>query len=211
MTIRTFTFNPFSTNLYVLASEGEAVIVDAASHRAHEHAAVAAYVRAEGLAVRHLLLTHAHLDHVFGCAALADAFGLGWTMHRADLASLRRAAEQARMFGVAMETAPSEPASFFDEGDVIAFGAVTLGVRHVPGHSPGSVAFVDEAGGVAVAGDVLFAGSIGRTDLPGGDLPTLLRSIETRLLVLPDATRVLAGHGPETTVGRERRANPYLV
>jgi hydroxyacylglutathione hydrolase len=218
LTVRVFTFNPFATNTYLLASEGEAVIVDAASHTPQEHAALVDHVRAGGLTVRHLLLTHAHLDHVYGCAALSDAFGLGWTMHRDDLPFLRAAAQQARMFGAPVPDAPPEPVAFLAEGDTVAFGAATLAVRHVPGHSPGSIAFVsrspsggvDEAAGLVVAGDVLFRGSIGRTDLPLGDLPTLMRSIETRLLDLPDRTRVLPGHGPETTVGEERRANPFI-
>ena len=211
LTVHTFTFNPFATNTYVLASDGEAVIVDAPTHRPQEHAALVAHVRAEELTVRHLLLTHAHLDHVYGCAALSDAFGMGWAMHHDDLPILRLAREQAHFFGAPVPDAPPEPAVFLGEGDTVTFGATTLAVRHVPGHSPGSIALIDEDEGLAVVGDVLFRGSIGRTDLPLGDLPTLLRSIETQLLTLPDATRVLPGHGPETTVGDERRTNPFLV
>ncbi len=206
-----FTFNPFATNLYVLASEGEAVVVDAASHTPAEHAAVVDAVRAEGLTVKHLLLTHAHLDHIYGCAALADAFGVGWAVHRSELGFLRAAAQQAQMFGAPVPAAPPEPTAFLDAGDTVAFGSATLDVLHLPGHSPGSLAFYSAADGLVVAGDVLFRGSIGRTDLPGGDLPTLLRSIETGLFTLPDETRVLPGHGPATTVGEERRTNPFLT
>lgn len=211
MTVRAFTFNPFATNLYVLGSAGEAVIVDAASHRADEHDAVAAYVAAEGLTVRHLLLTHAHLDHVYGCAALAARFGLGWALHRSDDVLLKAAAQQALLFGMPAPDPPPTPTRWLAAGDTVTFGDAALRVVYVPGHSPGSVAFYEPEAGLVVAGDVLFAGSIGRTDLPLGDLPTLLRSIETELLPLPDATRVLPGHGPETTVGHERRTNPFLV
>ena len=213
MTLQTFTFNPFSTNGYLLASGGEAVLIDAPSHRADEHAAVVAAVTAAGLTVRHLILTHGHLDHVFGCAALADAFGLGWAMHRADEPFVRRAEDQARMFGVQLPAPVPTPTLWMHEGDVFTFGDARLVAREAPGHSPGSVVLVGEgaAAGVVVAGDVLFRGSIGRTDLPLGDLPTLLRSIETVLMTLPDATRVLSGHGGETTVGVERRTNPFLT
>ncbi len=210
MKIQAFTFNPFATNTYVVASEGEAVVVDAASHTPAEHAQIRRYVEAEGLAVRHLLLTHAHIDHVFGCAALADAFGLGWSLHPDDQPILSYAAEQARYFGVQLDEAPPRPAHALRAGSTIRFGARAWQVLHVPGHAPGHVAFYDAAAGVVFAGDVLFRGSIGRTDLPLGDLPTLLRSIETQILTLPDATRVLPGHGPETTVAHERRHNPYL-
>ncbi len=210
MHIQPFTFNPFATNLYVVSDGGEAVVVDAASHTADEHARVVQYVEANGLAVRHLLLTHAHVDHVFGCAALARAFGLDWALHPADATLLRHAAEQARFFGVAMDAAPPPTTTPLQDGDAIRFGRCQWEVRHTPGHAPGHVVFYDRAHGVVFGGDVLFRGSIGRTDLPLGDLPLLMRSIETGLLTLPDATRVLPGHGPETTVGHERRHNPFL-
>ncbi len=210
MQIQTFTFNPFSTHTYVVASEGEAAIIDAASSRADEHAQVRAYVEENGLTVKHLLLTHAHLDHVFGCAALSEAYGLDWALHPADRIVLQHAGEQARFFGTPLDAPPPATTLPLAEGDAVAFGALRWTVHHVPGHSPGSVAFYDAANGVVFAGDVLFRGSIGRTDLPLGDLPTLQKSLHETMLALPDATRVLPGHGPETTVGYERRHNPYL-
>ena len=231
MTLRAFTFNPFATNTYVLSSGGEALVVDAASHRADEHAEVTEYVRANGLTVRHLLLTHAHLDHVYGCAALAGAFGgdnaPSWRLHPSDAPLARAVPDQARLFG-APPAAPLPPLGApLVDGETFTLGRLRVEVRHTPGHAPGHVAFVvtdpaasDPAASdtaalgaapLVFAGDALFQGSIGRTDLPLGDLPTLLRSIETRLMTLPDATRVLSGHGPETTIGHERRTNPYLV
>ncbi len=210
MTIKTFTCNPFATNTYVCHSEGEAAVVDAACMAPEELAAVAAYLEAERLTVRHLLLTHAHIDHIFGCAALARSLGQGWALHRADLPLLRRAAEQAALFGVPVE-APPEPTRFLEAGDRIAFGGAEWRVLHAPGHSPGSVCFYDEAGGYVLAGDVLFAGSIGRTDLWQGSLETLMRSIYEQLLPLPDDVAVHPGHGPSTRIGEERRSNPYLA
>ena len=210
MHVQAFTFNPFATNTYVVASEGEVVVVDAASHTPTEHAQIARYVEAQGLAVRHLLLTHAHIDHIFGCAALSKQFGMGWALHPDDNLILSYAAEQARYFGVQLEEAPPRAETPLRAGDTIRFGACTWQVLHVPGHAPGHVAFYDKANGVVFAGDVLFRASIGRTDLPMGDLPTLMHSIETQMLTLPDPTRVLPGHGPETTIGHERRNNPFL-
>ncbi len=209
MTIQIFPFNPFQTNGYVCHAGGEAVLVDAPSHTPAEHEQVLAYLDAHGLTVRHLLLTHAHIDHIFGCRVLADRLGLGWQMHRADLPFVRRSQEQALLFGIGLEE-PPEPAGFLEDGDTISFGGSTWQVRHVPGHSPGSIAFYDADRRAVFSGDVLFQGSIGRTDLPQGSLPQLMRSIYQQLLPLGDDVVVYPGHGPVTTIGRERRTNPFL-
>ena len=210
MTVQAFTFNPFQTNCYVCYDGGEAALVDPSSHTEAEHRAVLDYLAAHDLTVRHLLLTHAHIDHVFGCAFFAEHFGLGWQMHHDDLPLLRRSRDQAAFFGVPMDAAPPDPETFLTEDDTITLGSATFEIRHAPGHSPGSICFVDTTNGFVLAGDVLFQGSIGRADLPGGSLPTLLRSIETQLLTLDDDVAVYPGHGPATTVGRERRTNPFL-
>ena len=131
-------------------------------------------------------------------------------MHRAELPFLVHAQEQARLFGVDLETPPA-PEHFLEEGDTVAFGEVTWRVLHTPGHSPGSVCFYDEGEGAVLSGDVLFQGSIGRTDLMQGSMPQLMRSIFEQLVPLGDETRVYPGHGPATTIGRERQANPFLT
>lgn len=210
MHIQTFTFNPFQTNCYVCHDAGEAVVVDPSSATAGEHRAVVDYVEREGLRVRHLLLTHAHIDHVFGCAFFARHYDGAFQMHRHDLPLLQRAVEQGRMFGVEVE-APPPPGRFLDEGDTVSFGETTWEVLHTPGHSPGSICFYDRAAGAVVAGDVLFAGSIGRTDLWQGSLPQLMTSIFQKLVPLGDDVRVYPGHGPSTTIGRERTSNPFLT
>jgi hydroxyacylglutathione hydrolase len=210
MTIQSFTFNPFQTNCYVCHNAGEAVLVDPSSMTAAEHQVVVDYLEHEGLTVRHLLLTHGHIDHIFGCAFFAARFGQAFQVHRDDLPLLRRAEEQGQVFGVAVEP-PPEPDRFLQEGDTISFGHTTWEVLHTPGHSPGSVCFYDRAAGAVIAGDVLFQGSIGRTDLWQGSLPQLMASIFQKLVPLGDATAVHPGHGPATTIGRERRANPFLT
>ncbi len=210
MTVRTFTFNPFQTNCYVCHDGGDAALIDPSCHTDRERQAVVAYLETHGLTLRHLLLTHAHIDHVFGCAFFAERYGMPWQMHRADALLLRRAQEQALFFGVPLDP-PPVPEAFLDEGDTVGLGGAAWEVLHTPGHSPGSLCFYDAANGFVLAGDVLFQGSIGRTDLPGGSLPVLMRSIFQKLVPLGDAVRVYPGHGPATTLGRERRTNPFLT
>jgi glyoxylase-like metal-dependent hydrolase (beta-lactamase superfamily II) len=152
-------------------------------------------------------ITHAHVDHVLGVARLKDATGVPVYLHPADRPLYDRVPQQAIVFGMQAEPLPA-PDRELAHGDVLAVGDLAFRVRHAPGHSPGSVVF--EGHGAAFAGDVLFQGSIGRTDLPGGDFDTLRNSIERELLTLPDSTIVYSGHGPETTVGHERRTNPFL-
>lgn len=210
MTLQSFTCNPFQTNGYVAHSAGEAVLVDAPSHTEAEHQAVLDYLDQHGLTVRHLLLTHAHLDHIFGCAFFADRFDLSWQLHEADLPLIERAEEQATAFGVPLKT-PPEPETCLQEGDVISFGEAKWRVLHTPGHAPGHVTFHDAEAGIVCSGDVLFKDSIGRVDLPGGSMEVLMRSIREKLLPLGEEVTVYPGHGPSTTLGAERASNPFLT
>jgi len=153
-------------------------------------------------------LTHAHIDHVLGVGRVAAETGVPVWLHPADRPLYDAVPQQAEWFGLRAPTLPP-PDQAFAHGDTVRVGDVSFQVRHTPGHSPGSVSLVGP--GVVLGGDVLFAGSIGRTDLPGGDFDTLIASIERELLSLPEATIVYTGHGPETTVGHERRSNPFLT
>jgi glyoxylase-like metal-dependent hydrolase (beta-lactamase superfamily II) len=209
MTIQSFTFNPFGTNCYVCHDGGEAVIVDPSSSTQPEHQAVLDYIEQEGLTVREMLLTHAHLDHIFGCSAMADALGIEMRVHRDEKLLLDAAQVQGKMFGVPLDE-PPQPAGWLVPGEQVQVGGSTWDILFTPGHSPGSVSFYDAAGGYVIAGDVLFKGSIGRTDLIGGNLAVLMESIYQQLLPLGDDVRVLSGHGPETTIRRERLSNPFL-
>ncbi len=153
-------------------------------------------------------LTHAHLDHILGVRQVADATGAPISLHPADRPLYDRVSEQGAWLGLRPEP-PPPPDHALADGDTLRLGGLVFEVRHVPGHSPGGVALVGH--GIVFVGDALFAGSIGRTDLPGGDTAALLTGIHDRLLTLPDDTIVYPGHGPETTIGRERATNPFLT
>jgi len=153
-------------------------------------------------------LTHAHLDHVLGVSQVRAATGAPVFLHPSDRPLYDRVPDQATAFGLRAELL-APPDRSFAHGQELRVGGLSFTVRHTPGHSPGSISVVGE--GIVFVGDVLFQGSIGRTDLPGGDMETLLASIERELLVLPDSTIVYSGHGPATTIGAERRTNPFLT
>lgn len=210
MTVELFTFNSFMTNCYVCHDAGEAVLIDPSCASASEREQVVEYLDAHDLTLRHLLLTHGHIDHIFGCAFFADRYDQSFQMHPADCFMLEQAEAQAQSFGVRIDP-PPVPEITLEEGDTVAFGGVTLEVLHTPGHSPGSISFHDPASQQVISGDVLFQGSIGRVQgLPQTSLDQLLDSITDKLLPLGDATDVYPGHGPPTTIGEERRSNPFL-
>lgn len=212
MTVQSFTFSPFQTNCYVCHDAGEAVLVDPSCSSEAERQAVVAYLEDQQLTLRHLLLTHAHIDHIFGCAFFAEAYGMPWQMHRDAVPFIERSKEQAMFFGVPLEPPPPpDPTAFLGEGDVLIIGQAQWEVLYTPGHAPGSICFYDAENRFVLSGDVLFKGSIGRADLPGGSLPVLMESIFQKLVPLGDDVTVYSGHGPATTIGRERRSNPFLI
>ncbi|NNF04302.1 MAG: MBL fold metallo-hydrolase [Rhodothermales bacterium] len=209
MDIQTFTFNPFETNCYVVSDEGRAVVIDPSCREQAEIDTLVSAIRKADLSVERILLTHAHIDHIFGCRAVSDEFGVGIEVHADDVPLLENASSQAAMFGIGMDE-PPEPVGMLEPGSTVAVGGEQLRILHTPGHSPGSVTFHHTASGAALAGDVLFRRSIGRTDLWRGSLPILMESIFQVLIPLGESTRILPGHGPETTIGEERAANPFL-
>ena len=209
VTVQKYTFNPFQTNTFIVHSGSEAVIVDGSAHVPDDFKLMESYISENNLVIKHLLLTHGHIDHIMGCAHLGEVFELPWRLNRADKPFVDRAQDQARMFGVEFDSRAIETTDI-KEDDVIEFGDVVWNVFETPGHSPGSVSFVDENSEVVISGDVLFQGSIGRTDLLFGSLPTLMQSIYQKLIPLGDQYRVLCGHGPDTIIGHERAMNPFL-
>jgi len=206
-----FAVGPIQANCVLLgdAAAGELVVIDPGD----EGAWIAERVRASGLRPTMILHTHGHLDHVGGTAELAPLLGgtLPIGLHRDEIALYNNAPMQGQLFGLEVE-APPEPTLWFQHGQKLPVGGLELEVRHTPGHSPGGVAFVVSGTDVplVIVGDVLFAGSIGRTDLMGGSFPVLEQSIRQQLYTLPDDTRVVCGHGPDTTIGRERASNPFV-
>jgi glyoxylase-like metal-dependent hydrolase (beta-lactamase superfamily II) len=209
MRIATFTFNPFQENTYVLHAAGEGIIVDPGCSDKNEQRELEDWLDGNGIMPVRVLLTHAHIDHVMGCAWLKERYGLLPEVHRNDLPILEVAEMQGAMFGVQCEPVPA-PKAFLEEGDVIRLGDEHLDVLFVPGHASGHVAFFNPKQRFLLGGDVLFHRSIGRTDLPGGDMDTLLESIRNKVYPLGDDITVYSGHGPKTTIGEERRANPYV-
>jgi hydroxyacylglutathione hydrolase len=196
---------PLQVNCFILADEKtkDAVVIDPGDDAAD----ILKIVKDKGLAVKYIVNTHGHFDHIGANKAVKEATGAELLTHEADAQLLASASLQARAFGMNAETSPP-PDRFVKHGDVIAAGEVSLEVLHTPGHSPGGICLLEQ--GMVFTGDALFAGSIGRTDLPGGDLKALLHSIKTNLMVLPDETKVFSGHGPASTIGEERRENPFL-
>ncbi|MGI4870552.1 MAG: MBL fold metallo-hydrolase [Janthinobacterium lividum] len=207
-----FTFNGFAENTYLLIDEATraTAVVDPGAYSRQEQQTLTDFITTEGLDVQYLLNTHAHIDHVLGNAfVLLSHAGIPFLLHPLDQPTLRAVATYAGPYGFAAYE-PAEPTGELAAGQIIKLGESKLEVRFAPGHAPGHVVFYDEAGGQLIGGDVLFQRSIGRTDLPGGDHATLLESINRELLTLPDATVVYPGHGPATTIGAERRGNPFL-
>ena len=210
--IETQAVGPFFKNGFVVACDAtrEAVLIDPGD----EVQGLLEFAARGKLAIRHILLTHAHVDHVSGVAAAKRALGVPIYLHRDDLFLYDAAAQQAEMFGLRIEV-PPPPDIFYTAGQAIAFGEYEARPHHTPGHCPGGVCLqigkIGTGGDQLFVGDTLFTGSIGRTDLPGGDHMQLLRSIKTVLFAFGDAASVYPGHGPRTTIGQERRTNPFLL
>lgn len=204
-----FTFNPFQENTYVIHDGAEAIVVDPGCWNRTEQQELEDFLERNALSPSRLVLTHAHIDHILGCAWMHKRYGLLPEMHREDLRVLHAGERSAHVYGLPYDPAP-EPANFIADGDTVRVGSHELAVLFVPGHAPGHIAFHSAEQGFVVSGDVLFHNGVGRVDLPGGDMNTLLKSIREKLFTLPDDVIVHSGHGPETTIGREKRSNPFL-
>ena len=215
MNIKQFVFNPFGVNCYVLSnSEGEAILIDPSVSNVREQSALSEYIKSENLKVCRVLNTHLHLDHVLGNAFVERTFGIKAEAHKDDEFLLNLQREQAQMFGLPCNDIAPALGKNLEEGDIIEIAGIKLQVIHVAGHSPGGLAFYcanpGEVNGQAnvppllFPGDILFAGSRGRSDLFGGDEFALVSGIKSKLLTLPSETVVFPGHGPSTTIGDEK-------
>ena len=216
MNIKQFVVNPFGVNGFVLSNDsGDAILIDPSVSSEQEENALASYIEKNGLTVRHLLNTHLHLDHVLGNAFVANKYGVAPEAHEEDAFLLELQEEQSQMFGLPLREPSPALGNYLAEGDTVEIPGIKLQVYHIAGHSPGGIAFYCENPGevngqkdvppLLFPGDILFAGSRGRSDLFGGDEEALVSGIKSKLLTLPKETVVFPGHGPLTTIESEKR------
>ena len=208
--IKSFTFNPFQENTYlVYDDEGTAALIDPGCHTAKERAALEDFVTSTKLQIRYLLNTHCHIDHVLGNAWAKKRFKVPLWIHEIEIPVLKSVEVYAPNYGF-QGYEPAEADYFLKEGEEFNIGSESVKVLLVPGHAPGHVVFYHESSKQCIAGDTLFRGSIGRTDLPGGNHNLLLSKIKSELFTLPEETVIFPGHGPETTIGFEKVYNPFV-
>lgn len=208
MIIRQLEVSPFMENAYIVGCEEtkQGVIFDPGD----EAGRIAAEVERLGLSIVEIIATHAHIDHIGAVQALKEKLKVPFRIHKNEEILVKAYDQQCRMFGIQFGSEPGID-GFINEGDEISIGNLKAKVLLTPGHSPGGLCFMFEGNpGRVIVGDTLFLGSIGRTDLIGGDMKTLIGNIKSKILTLPDDTEVYSGHGPATTVGREKRSNPFL-
>lgn len=207
MILEKITVGPFQENCYVVGDEdtGTGALIDPGD----EAARIALAVEQTNLEISQIILTHAHIDHIGAVAQLADEYSCPVLIHAEAEPMLKQAPTQAMMMGLKFSKVPTVDRHIEDE-ETLKVGGLSLRSLYTPGHAPGHLAFYIESEGIVLAGDALFAGSVGRVDLPGGSIEVLMKSIKERLLTLPDETAVHPGHGPETTIGSEKAYNPFL-
>lgn len=212
MKIAIFQFSLFGINTYVVYDPEtlKCAVIDPGMINREEEMAMDRFIEKNNLTVTDIINTHLHIDHAVGNSYLQKKYGVPVRAHILDQPLGERIIQQAEMFGVDEKVKNVDISSFLNAGDIIKIGNGELKVLHVPGHSQGSVALYDEKDGFVVVGDALFQGSIGRTDLPGGNYNQLINSINSELMALPDSTVVYSGHGPATTIGDEKRMNTFL-
>lgn len=210
--IKQFQFNHFEVNCYIVVDTASQLcaIVDPAPEASFEDVQLTQYIEQEGLTVTHILLTHAHVDHIAGLRQCCEHYHLPVSMHAEGRKLLRQAEAYGSIMGFAVDNMGDLEVVELNDNDVLKVGGIEVECRYVPGHCPGSLCFVLPGEKAVITGDALFHYSIGRTDLPGGDYPTLIEKLKTRILTLPDDYRVLPGHGIESLIGKERKYNSFL-
>jgi hydroxyacylglutathione hydrolase len=211
MITKAFTVNPFSMNCYVYWDENtkEGVIIDPGAYEDFEKEEILDYIQSNRINIRLILNTHGHIDHIIGNDWAKKEFNVPLYMHKDDMTFIKNAMKQAEMFGVSFPQ-PPDPDKFIDESDEIKFASTVFKILHTPGHSPGSVCFIDESEKIIFGGDTVFLGSIGRTDLWMGDMNVLLDSIRNKIFKYDDDFVIYPGHMDDTTIGQEKQLNPFL-
>lgn len=209
--VKKFTFNPFAENTYVLFDETkECIIIDPGCYEKAEQHELTEFIEANNLVVNKLVNTHCHIDHVLGNAFVKRKFNVQLYIHSIEEPLLRAVKSYASNYGF-YQYEDATPDAFLKEGEFVEFGNQKLKIIFVPGHSPGHIALYDAIGKILIGGDVLFENSIGRSDLPGGNFNTLISSIHEKFFTLPDDVTVYCGHGEETSIGFEKRTNPFCA
>ncbi len=211
LSLTAFTFNPFAENTYLVWDEAtrEAAIIDPGMMTGNEEVVIQDFIVSNELNLKQLLLTHGHIDHVLGCDFIRKAYGVLPVGHALLPVTLAESERAAQVYGIPYTLSP-QPAAFLKEGDTVRVGNAELEVREAPGHARCHLVFIDHAGKQMIGGDVLFKGSVGRMDLPGGNGEVLMQSIREKLYSLPDDYTVYSGHGDSTTIGWEARNNPFV-
>ena len=212
MLTKAFTFNPVGENTYIIWDEEkrEAAIIDAGMSNSRENAAVSQFITENGLQLKYALQTHMHFDHVWGLSFIQETYGLKPICHAAEESIYSEVPEMTSMFRLSMNWNLPTVERYIDEGETLQLGNTVIKVLHTPGHTPGGLSYYIESARTLFTGDTLFKGSIGRTDLPGGNLKEELKSIKNKIITLPSETLIYSGHGPESNIKWELLNNPYL-
>ena len=211
MKIESFTFNPFQENTYIIYDENkECLIIDPGCYTKDEKEMLKDFILTKGLKPVKLINTHCHIDHILGNRFCHEQWGVQLHMHEADLPILENSKQISKMYGFEDYEDSPLPKYFLNQDDIITFGESNFNILFTPGHAPGHICLYSKKNNIIISGDLIFQKSIGRTDLPGGDYNTLIDSINTQILPLPDETRIYCGHGPYTDLGFEKKYNPFL-
>ena len=211
MNVKSFTFNPFQENTYIVYDETkECLIIDPGCYTDAERKELKAFIEEKGLTPVKLINTHCHIDHVLGNKFASEQWDIQLHMHKEDLPVLEKVEYVGKMYGLEDYEVSPYPKYFLAQGDTLTFGKNSFEILFTPGHAPGHICLYSKDNNLLIAGDVIFQGSIGRTDLPGGDHSALINSIITQLFPLPNETQVFCGHGPSTNLGYEKEHNPFL-
>ena len=211
MKIKSFTFNPFQENTYIIYdTTKECIIIDPGCYSKDEQTLLKKFITNKNLKPIKIINTHCHIDHILGNKFIYEQWGIELYMHKKDITLLESSIDISKMYGLENYEGSPYPKHFLEQGDVLTFGESNFKILFTPGHSPGHICLYNEENNLLIAGDTIFQKSIGRTDLPGGDYDTLIHSIINQLLILPNETQIFSGHGPISNIGFEKKYNPFL-
>ncbi len=211
MKVKSFTFNPFQENTYIVYDNSkECIIIDPGCYTNAEERQIEDFIIKEKLVPVKLINTHCHIDHILGNKFVHETWGLQLNMHTQEVPVLESADATSKMYALDNFKGSNYPKTFLNENEKIIFGETTLSILFTPGHSPGHICLYSKKNNMLISGDLIFKGSIGRTDLPGGDYNTIIQSIKSKIIKLPNETKLFCGHGPSTCLENEKKNNPFL-